>query len=135
LRPSTRIGETIRLARSARSSARNSFPLGHHHQRIGIVGQLPRPIRSSECAAPGAVRGRPACHRVIGFHPRAHLQQAFGDVQRGRVAQVVGIRLEGQAQQSDGPALQDEQLFLQFLNHRIPLRGVHLERSLQQRAW
>jgi hypothetical protein len=52
----------------------------------------------------------------------------------GRVAQVVGVRLEGQAQQADGAAFQDEQLLLQLLDHGIALRGVDFERRLEQFA-
>ena len=60
--------------------------------------------------------------------------QALGDVQGGRVAQIVRIGLERQAQQADGPAFQDVELFLKLLDHHLALRGVDVERGLQELA-
>ena len=60
--------------------------------------------------------------------------QALGDMQGGRVAQVVGIGLERQAQQADGAALEDVEFLLELLDHHLPLRGVHVQRGLQQLA-
>ena len=50
--------------------------------------------------------------RIVGANAHAHLDQLFGNLQAGRVAQIVRIGLEREPQQSNRAAFQDIQLLL-----------------------
>jgi len=63
-------------------------------------------------------------------HNRAALHQQSGNIQRWSVAQVVGVRLEAEAQKGDMPALENLEAFLQSVHHPGALAVVYLAGSL-----
>src|SRR3954471_5735574 len=74
-------------------------PFGDEHDRIGAVDGCERGVRELDALHEPA-RGVLG-DRVIGPHPRAVGLQPAGEHERRRLAHVVGVRLERQAEQGD----------------------------------
>ena len=103
-------------------------------KRVGIAGEFLGGVAVAHLEigtllAAGGIR-----HGIVGLDAGAHLDQALGDVQGGRIAQVVRIGFEREAKQADGAAFEDEELFLKLLDHHLALGGVDVERGLEEFA-
>src|SRR4029079_2105527 len=76
--------------------------------------------------APAEQSPRHACRRrIVCAYARAAAQQPFDDWNRGRLAHVVGPRLERQAPEGAGPALEAPEVLLHLRNQPLLLRLVH----------
>src|SRR5581483_312595 len=100
------------------------FPFGDDHYRVAIRRQFDRiaaklNLQFRVLLAAGLDR-----NRVVGLDARAHLQQVARNRQCGRVTQVIGLRLEGEPEQSDRLALDDLERLLQLLHRDVALPAV-----------
>ncbi len=80
--------------------------------------------------APGRSTG--GRDRVVGGDLGALLEQQRDDVERGRLAHVVGVRLEGQAQHGDLAVLEVRQRARQVDERQQPLAVVDVDDGLEQ---
>src|SRR5690242_16226003 len=96
-------------------------PLRHQNQGIGVTSRLLGVGRQDQ-VHPGVVLPEPVHgDRTMCLHARAPFQQVAGDIQRGRLTQVVRVRFKRQAQQANGAALQDLQLAQKLFDHALAL--------------
>src|SRR5439155_9502712 len=101
-------------------------PLGHQHHGVAVVEHLGDRLAQELGELRLLAAEPPGRDRVVQLHPGAPLHEQPGDVDRGRVTQVVGLRLERQTQQAHLAALEDAQLGQQPLDHGVALAPVDL---------
>ena len=99
-------------------------PFGHQHQRVASVGDFARVLAQSD--AHGAVFALEALarDRIVRFDPHAAVDQLLSDLDGRRLPQIVRIRLERQAEQTDRAALQNLQLCSSFSTTRSRCREL-----------
>src|SRR5215472_11589630 len=101
-------------------------PLGHHYQRVGIFcysisifaesNIVKADTLAFESLAPGLQRDR-----VVDTHQRPLACYPTDNVDRSRLAHIVGIWLEGQAEDTDGAAAQRAEDVGQLRHHESTL--------------
>ena len=106
-------------------------PLGDEHGRVGAVEGVERARRDLDAGEQVAVRaGRH--HGVVRRDAHALGAQPRGEHDRGGLAQVVGVRLEGEAEQRDVPAAQAADALLELADHAPLLEVVDLDDRVQE---
>ena len=78
------------------------LPLGDDHQRVGAFRARVWPVAIGDVAEDGLRLLHAG--RIVGADLRPHVLQRGDQRDRGRLAHVVGIRLEGEAEHRDGLA-------------------------------
>ena len=109
------------------------LPLGDQHQRVHIVGHFFGRSAADDTQVGIIELEFIHRHRIVDLHLASALHQFAGDVDGRGFAQIVGIGLEGQAQQTDGAAFQDLQFTQQLLHHALALAPVHFARRFDDR--
>ena len=74
--------------------------------KITFINEMADLCEAVDADVQQVARGIGLDNRIEGLHPCAHGDQLGGQVQRGGVAHVVGVGLEGEAEQGDGLALE-----------------------------
>ena len=130
LRPSTKTARAHRRAASppSRASA-SSRPLGHDHDGVGAA----RPPRATVATCSTPCRPSLRRDRVPGAHVGALGEQPPGQHEARRLAHVVGVRLEREAEQRD-PSCRaaSPSRSLELADHAPLLELVHLDHGVQQ---
>ncbi len=130
LRPSITIAPGVRRATSAQSSSRNSG-----HSVTSTTASAPSSASSAELGVVDA-RHQPARlvlgDRVVGTHARAVRLQARGQHERGGLAHVVRLGLEGEPEQRDALADERAEVLLQLRDDAPLLQFVDLDHGGQQ---
>ena len=106
-------------------------------QQYHGVGALKRGVDLVKILDPGRQQRPRLGHPlwVMGMHPAAVFHEPRQDGQRGRGAHIVGLRLEGQTQHRDGPALfAAAERGADLLNHARLLRVIDLDHRLDNAA-
>ena len=99
------------------------IPFGHDHQRVGPVGAGIGDRRRRSHRRPAGASPAP-CPRDRRPGLGAAVLQPGDDRERGRLAHVVGVRLEGQAEHGDGLAAHAAAAGLDHLARHRPLALV-----------
>src|SRR3954447_140128 len=105
-------------------------PLRHEHDGIGAAHASERVVGEVEARhqPPRLILG----DRVVGAHVRARGLQPRAEHERGRLAHVVGVRLERQAEQRDALADERAEVLLQLADHAPLLELVDLDDRVEQ---
>src|SRR5216684_4061905 len=105
-------------------------PLRDHDQRVCARGQTICVLRVLDRRQLDAR----ALHRrrVVGAHMRAGGKQDPGDVQARRLSEVVGVGLEGQAEQPDDFLVELLEAVTQLVDHEHPLVTVDVHDCVEQ---
>ena len=82
-------------------------PLGRQDQSVGIFGDGLRSIAEVNTGIGAFMAGTVEGDGIVAAHFGATVGQPPADVEGGGVAQIVGVRLEGQAQNADGFAFEN----------------------------
>ena len=71
-------------------------------------------------------------HRVVGAHGGALVDEAPGEDDRGRLTQIVGLRLEGEAEKRHRRAAELAETAGELAEHAAFLQGVDLDHGVEQ---
>ena len=106
-------------------------PLGDEHDGVGAVDAAS--ARTATKSTPwSSLRASLLGDRVVGAHLRAGGLQPRGEHERGRLAHVVGVRLEREPEQRDLLADQRAEVLLQLRHHAPLLQLVDLDDRVEQ---
>ena len=130
LRPSTSSGRAMAARGGPQVEARELLPLGDDDDRVGAGQRLEGLLADLDAGEQRVLAG--VEHGVVGPDAGALVDEAAGQHDGGRLAQVVGVRLEREAEQRHGGAAQVAEPLLELADHAPLLQRVDLDDGVEQ---